>query len=580
MTSSDIPAATDAAAQSGEWVLTAETTMGQADGHPIECMLDEQMWTFHRGDRTPQADDAVTVTLPPSTWLELTDIAVDLGDGFGENPWPAVALEYSPDKSRWTSLATYPAGIDRIDFESADPISARYVRLRATAAGGAPVAVRRFQIAARSRVPAQLTTDPAPLQMSTFQQAQFGTVRLSFGRDWGDGAALPTYCRKIAVRVPEGRQGWALTVDPAAVRCSASAVDGPSQGTEWMPQELDDRHPEYAVYSFVPRDTATFDGTWQVDLTLADIELTGVAQTVYLDIDQVVSASGRDDDFITTRSRIAVEKVPGGFYFHSLRPDTAAITAGTRTHLRWEGPGSAQYRMYYRGTSGAETNVAVSDGSWETPLLTESTHFTLKATTGNKDYYLTTYLTVPLSNTVTRLVATDVSSSRIVSGTGNPLTIDGKLRVASRLSVGSLTVHGPVRVASSVSDGTVHIRDTETLRINDLMVTQELAPGDGAVEFFGTPQRFPLQAGATKRFYPRTDGIAVLAVARTTTRALASITTEEFTVWADPSSTTKATTLLPVRRDKLAEVRLTGDGSASAELIWIPFGRGAISPAG
>ncbi|WP_406275222.1 hypothetical protein OH799_02715 [Nocardia sp. NBC_00881] len=580
MTPSDLPATADAGTQSSEWLLTAETTMGAADGHPLAHMLDERMWTFHLGNRNPQEYDAVTVTLPPSTWLELSSVTVDLGDGFGENLWPDSVLEYSPDKSAWWPLGTYDAGIDRIDVDSASPIAARYVRLRATAAGAVPVAVRRFQVAARSRVPALLTTDPAPLQMSTFAHARFGTVHLSFGRDWGSGAALPTYCRAISVRVPAGRQGWALTLDPAAVRCSASAVEGPDQGTEWEPQELDDRHPEYAVYSFVPRDAAIFDGTWQVDLTLSDIELTGVAQTVFLDIDQVVSPSGRDDDYVTTRSRVAVEKVPGGFYFHSLRPDTAAITAGTKTWLRWEGPGSAQYRMYYRGTNGAETNIAVSDGCWETPTLSESTHFTLKATTGNEDHYLTTYLTVAHSNTAARVVTGSLSPATIASGTSDPLTIDGSMLVRSELSIGSLTSHGPVQVASLTSRGAVQIRDTEALRIKDLVVSRFVEPGDDAIELFGTPQRFSLSIGATRRFTPRTDGYAILTVTRTTTRALASITTEGITVWADPSSTTKATTLLPVRQGNLAEVRLTGTGSSSAELIWIPFGNGAISLTG
>ncbi|MFF7636445.1 hypothetical protein ACFZB9_25340 [Kitasatospora sp. NPDC008050] len=247
-------------------------------------------------------------------------------------------------------------------------------------------------------------TVPSPLRVSTMHELEYGTVVLRFGRDLPSGTSK-VYCRGITVKVPTGRSGADLTIEPSLITTAVSKVDGEAQGTEWW-VDRDTTDPNEAVFSFVPDTTAVFDGGWAVSLTLSGIEVNPSIGTVELDIEETTSTTGVDGSYQKRSGQVKVQKGNDEFFFRSLRPRTTVIGRGVTVDLLWDAPADnrIQYTMYYRGADGEETSdnnqAKFANRLWKSPVLNDNANFTLKATVDEQDYYLTTYLTVNDPNIV------------------------------------------------------------------------------------------------------------------------------------------------------------------------------------
>ncbi|GAB2724989.1 hypothetical protein [Kitasatospora kifunensis] len=247
-------------------------------------------------------------------------------------------------------------------------------------------------------------TVPSPLRVSTMDELEYGTVVLRFGRDLPSGTSK-VYCRGITVKVPTGRSGADLTVEPSLITTAVSKVEGEAQGWEWN-VDRDTTDPNEAVFSFVPDTTAVFDGTWAVSFTLSGIEVNPSIGTVDLDIEETTSTTGEEGSYERRTGKVQVKKGNDEFFFRSLHPRTTVIERGVTVDLLWDAPADNRivYTMYYRGADGKEatdSNQAnFANQVWKSPALNDNANFTLKATLDGQDYFLTTYLTVNNPNIV------------------------------------------------------------------------------------------------------------------------------------------------------------------------------------
>ncbi|MFF7636446.1 hypothetical protein ACFZB9_25345 [Kitasatospora sp. NPDC008050] len=290
-------------------------------------------------------------------------------------------------------------------------------------------------------------TVPSPLRVSTMDELEYGTVVLRFGRDLPSGTSK-VYCRGITVKVPTGRSGADLTIEPSLITTAVSKVEGESQGTEWW-VDRDTTDPNEAVFSFVPDTTAVFDGTWAVSFTLSGIEVNPSIGTVKLDIEETTSTTGAEGSYQKRAGQVEVKKGNDEFFLRSLRPRTTVIGRGVTVDLLWDAPADnrIQYTMYYRGANGQETSdnnqTKFANRVWKSPVLNDNANFTLKATLDGQDYYLTTYLTVNNPDIVV-----------------NTLSANSDVSVAA---VGTLTTHGPVQ-----ANGDVTIKSDKALKVTSV----------------------------------------------------------------------------------------------------------------
>ena len=352
-------------------------------------------------------------------------------------------------------------------------------------------------------------TVPSPLRVSTMDELEYGSVVLRFGRDLPT-AAPKVYCKGITVKVPTGRSGTDLTIEPSLITTAVSKVVGEAQGTEWH-VDRNTTDPNVAVFSFVPDTTALFDGTWAVSFTLSGIEVNPSIGTVDLDIEEMTSTTGPDDGYQKRTGQVQVKKGNDEFFFRGLRPRTVVVNRGSTADLLWEAPADPRitYTMYYRkadGTEAMDGNQANFAGRvWKSPALDDNANFTLKATLDGQDYFLTTYLTVNNPNVVVNTLSAKsnvtvdpgvdgyiwLKSGRFDTTAEATLNLYGALNANGDVTVAAaktLTANGPVQANGNVTvaaagtlttngpvqaNGNVTVKADKTLSTGDVTIDKD-----------------------------------------------------------------------------------------------------------
>lgn len=128
---------------------TASSSMGTYSTYEVGNMTDGDPSTLYWSNRAAKAGDYVQVDL--GSVQDVGSVAVRQSDSdtqAGDMLYDA-ALEYSTDGTTWTQAATFN-GQPLAAYSFADPVRARYVRLRATAdnPGGQWVKIREFEVRA------------------------------------------------------------------------------------------------------------------------------------------------------------------------------------------------------------------------------------------------------------------------------------------------------------------------------------------------------------------------------------------------------------------------------------------------
>ncbi|SHG72864.1 autotransporter outer membrane beta-barrel domain-containing protein [Streptoalloteichus hindustanus] len=321
----------------------------------------------------------------------------------------------------------------------------------------------------------ELQTKPSTILISNFADHEYGTIALRFGQNVS-GASWPVYCEQIEISVPVGTQGSALTTAPTLIKTKASEVTGADQGTQWHITS-DTNDPNKVVFTCKPETTAKFDGTWWVILTLADIEINSAVGPVSLTVTERTSTNPTSG-FQDRTGRVEVVKRDDTFYFHSLRPASTIVNRGQTVQLKWEGSRNATYTMYYSAEDGTEKSTPVSGGSWTSPALNDHTNFTLKASIGGEDHYLTTSLKVRSPNISVNMLTADGASTfnnNVTLASGKNLSVGGTLTVtgtstfnnnASLASGKNLTVGGTLTVTgASTFNNNVTLASSKNLSV-------------------------------------------------------------------------------------------------------------------
>ena len=131
---------------------TASSSMGTYSSYRVGNMVDGDPGTLYWSNRAGRTGDWVQVDL--GSVQEVGSVAVHQSDGdteTGDMFYDAV-LEYSTDRSTWSRAGTFNAS-PLAKYSFADPVQARYVRLRATGdnPGGQWVKIREFQVSPPGR---------------------------------------------------------------------------------------------------------------------------------------------------------------------------------------------------------------------------------------------------------------------------------------------------------------------------------------------------------------------------------------------------------------------------------------------
>ncbi|WP_327227534.1 hypothetical protein [Streptomyces platensis] len=327
-------------------------------------------------------------------------------------------------------------------------------------------------------------------------ELEYGTVVLRFGRDLPPQVSK-VYCKGITLKVPTGRSGADLTIEPSLITTAVSKVDGEAQGTEWW-VDRDTTDPNEAVFSFVPDTAAAFDGTWAVSFTLSGIEVNPSIGTVDLDIEELTSTTGAEGSYQKRTGQVKVKKGDDGFYFRSLHPRTVVINRGLTVDLLWEAPADNRivYTMYYRKADGTEasdsTQANFANRVWKSPALDDNANFTLKATVDGQDYFLTTSLTVNNPNVVVNTLTANetVRTDSIDSKTGSTVGITLKSHVTlgkgwvlrvddlrCRTDATALEVKSNLTVAAGstlTTNGSVQANDNVTIKADKTLSTGDV----------------------------------------------------------------------------------------------------------
>ncbi|WP_327116412.1 discoidin domain-containing protein [Nocardia sp. NBC_01730] len=558
--------------------------MPAADGYPAENMIDDNSSTFYLSAEAPQAGAEIRIGL--GYQYRLRHLVIELGDGAGNYLWPNFSVWYSVyGEQGWRSFGPVGAGVQRIEVPLSHGSSrVTVLKLVVDEPCSDPVAVRTLDIVADQEIPTILTSTPNPLPVSTFDELQYGRLRIILGPM--SGADQVTHCTGIAIRVPLGRHAQALA-DNAAAACSVNAGN---TGVRWTPLAPDLSDPDVAVFRFVPEGRDSFDNTRRVEFTVSGLEVNGAPWRVPISVDQVAAYGWRPDDYFVNRSRYVVEKVANEFYVHSFRPASTVVDYNRTATLLWDGVQNANYTISYRDSTGAEQTAQASGGSWTSPPLFDATNFTLTATRGGHVRHLTTHLEVgrkALSFTDFTATENITVTERVALAGGAGITI-GSPGVTTR----GLTVERPIRVTggavltdSLTVTGAAGLSGTQIHTAGDVEVVGSLDARLGISHLHGAPQIFAMRSGIEQTFTPPTDGYVMVSVTRQPgATGEARIGSEGATVWASPPTASGEpevrSAILPVRKGNATTVKYTGSGSSSATLLWMPLGTGTISGVG
>ncbi|WP_418155344.1 hypothetical protein [Actinoalloteichus caeruleus] len=138
-----------------------------------------------------------------------------------------------------------------------------------------------------------LDVTPSPKGVPT----GFTSVRLPLGEGHGKQAEWPIRCTRVSVAFDVGFTR--TSSEPISVHTSLTPVSGRDQGRRWW-TVANTTDPARVVVDCVPEDTASFDGTWSVTVT---IELDApVADTV--EVTEVTATA--TSDFATRTGTVPV----------------------------------------------------------------------------------------------------------------------------------------------------------------------------------------------------------------------------------------------------------------------------------
>lgn len=276
-----------------------------------------------------------------------------------------------------------------------------------------------------------ITPDPNPLVVSPGEEAKPAALTITVRRGPRDA-----YCRAVTVRIPVGPGAGDLIASAEAVAGVRSIFLGgtdPDHGDGWSADEAV-YSDGYCVVHTEPYWEPLFDGTWTVGIVLSHMEINRTVGEAEIEI--VESTGTALGDWTEKTTTVRVSKFPPAFVFRDLRPDELSVSAGNTTVLRWEG-GPAVYVMSYPGGSADVSN----ERAWTTPLLQQTSSFTLRAT-------------IPDGN-VTHALSTVVA-------VGAPSLKYRDLTVEQQLSIGSPPT-AEIRTTDATFDMPVHLTDSAVI---------------------------------------------------------------------------------------------------------------------
>lgn len=189
--------------------VTPMTSMGTYDSDVPANMVDHDQSTYYWSNEAPSPGDYVGVDLGSAQPITGVDVTMSKATSPGDYIHQGV-LEYSADGSSWTAL-TAVSNQAHVTVTAPAGTSARYVRLRATAAQLNWVVVDEFTVTTGSTV--TVTGTPAAASGSTLQAAADGDVTTAYVAATGP---VPGDRLQVAFAKTRPLDAVAVLQDPAA----------------------------------------------------------------------------------------------------------------------------------------------------------------------------------------------------------------------------------------------------------------------------------------------------------------------------------------------------------------------------
>ncbi|MYT29868.1 MULTISPECIES: hypothetical protein [unclassified Streptomyces] len=113
-------------------------------------------------------------------------------------------------------------------------------------------------------------------------------MRLTIGNNEEDSLNPPVHCERITFSLPAAPTARVPTGEPVILRTRLDLPRGPGHGRQWM-VKASTTDPANTLLTLVPAETARFDGTWALTLTL-DIS-TPLGDTIRVSEDTALDGS-------------------------------------------------------------------------------------------------------------------------------------------------------------------------------------------------------------------------------------------------------------------------------------------------
>lgn len=266
-----------------------------------------------------------------------------------------------------------------------------------------------------------ISTNPDPILASPAQ----GTPSLtSLVIVVSNTTTAPIYCNKITFSFSIGDLAQDLTNEADGIKVSANPSD------QWQISSNGD-----GTFTATPvkpeNNKLTTDGlTFQI----YNIQANSKVGTFTVNVDELSSSDNAS--FSDKNNAYDLAKFPYGFYVNHFASSTPMVKHGDSVNLTWSGSDLAQYTILYDSTSVVATDIR----SWQSPSLTDTTTFALKATMQEEGESVETYLYLTVIVSQPDLNATS-------------LTVTGKATVGQLYdALGPIMPQGAILMWSGDSD--------------------------------------------------------------------------------------------------------------------------------
>jgi hypothetical protein len=128
--------------------VAIETSLSTDKENVPQCALDGKDDTWFRSDRAPKAEDTFTLVFAPAITIDKVEVLTGKPDG--QDAIGAAVLEMSTDGKAFTAAGKFAAGTVKA---SSGGKEAKALRIRFTADGVGPIAIREIALGAKPEVP-------------------------------------------------------------------------------------------------------------------------------------------------------------------------------------------------------------------------------------------------------------------------------------------------------------------------------------------------------------------------------------------------------------------------------------------